>query len=81
SALSRHFCDDCNRVRLTAKGDLVLCLGQQDRVSLRDGLRAGLNDEAMKDLIRDAIARKPRSHDFNEDRSRVSLRHMSSLGG
>ena len=81
SALSRHFCDDCNRVRLTAKGDLVLCLGQEDRVSLRDGLRAGLSDEAMKNLIRDAIARKPRSHDFNEDQSRVSLRHMSSLGG
>ncbi len=81
SALSRHFCDDCNRVRLTAKGDLVLCLGQEDRVSLRDGLRAGLDDEAMKDQIRAAIARKPRSHDFNEDRSRVALRHMSSLGG
>ncbi len=81
SALSRHFCDDCNRVRLTAKGDLVLCLGQEDRVSLRDGLRAGLDDEAMKEQIRAAIARKPRSHDFNEDRSRVALRHMSSLGG
>jgi len=81
SALSRHFCDDCNRVRLTAKGDLVLCLGQEDRVSLRDGLRSGLDDDAMKALIRDAIARKPRSHDFNEDKHRVALRHMSSLGG
>ncbi len=81
SALSRHFCDDCNRVRLTAKGELVLCLGQEDRVSLRDGLRRGLNDEEMKQLIRDAIARKPRSHDFNTDERRVALRHMSSLGG
>ena len=81
SALSRHFCDDCNRVRLTAKGDLVLCLGQEDRVSLRDGLRRGLDDEAMKALIHEAISRKPRSHDFNEDHKRVALRHMSSLGG
>ena len=81
SALSRHFCDDCNRVRLTAKGDLVLCLGQEDRVSLRDGLRSGLDDEAMKALIRAAIARKPRSHEFNDDTSKVALRHMSSLGG
>jgi len=81
SALSRHFCDDCNRVRLTAKGDLVLCLGQEDRVSLRDGLRRGLDDEEMKALIRAAIARKPRSHDFNADEQRVALRHMSSLGG
>ncbi|HHC72160.1 MAG TPA: GTP 3',8-cyclase MoaA [Thiotrichales bacterium] len=81
SALSRHFCDDCNRVRLTAKGDLVLCLGQEDRVSLRDGLRQGLDDEEMKELIRAAIARKPRSHDFTTDEQRVALRHMSSLGG
>jgi len=81
SALSRHFCDDCNRVRLTAKGDLVLCLGQEDRVSLRDGLRDGLDDEAMKRLIREAIARKPRSHRFNDDPHRVALHHMSSLGG
>lgn len=81
SALSRHFCDDCNRVRLTAKGDLVLCLGQEDRVSLRDPLRQGCSDEELKEAIRAAIARKPRSHEFNDDASKVSLRHMSSLGG
>ncbi len=81
SALSRHFCDDCNRVRLTAKGDLVLCLGQEDRVSLRDGLRAGYTDEEIKQEILAAIAKKPRSHEFNDDNSKVSLRHMSSLGG
>ncbi|WP_456417809.1 GTP 3',8-cyclase MoaA [Thiolapillus sp.] len=81
SALSRHFCDDCNRVRLTAKGDLVLCLGQEDRVSLRDGLRKGFSDEQIKTAILDAIAHKPRSHEFNDDNSKVSLRHMSSLGG
>ncbi|WP_456414595.1 GTP 3',8-cyclase MoaA [Thiolapillus sp.] len=81
SALSRHFCDDCNRVRLTAKGDLVLCLGQEDRVSLRDGLRKGFSDEQIKNTILHAIAHKPRSHEFNDDNSKVSLRHMSSLGG
>ena len=81
SALSRHFCDDCNRVRLTAKGDLVLCLGQEDRVSLRDGLRAGHTDEEIKQEILAAIAKKPRSHEFNDDNSKLSLRHMSSLGG
>lgn len=81
SALSRHFCDDCNRVRLTAKGDLVLCLGQEDRVSLRDPLRSGLSDKEMKTLILQAIARKPFSHEFTSNRQKVSLRHMSSLGG
>ena len=68
-------------MRLTAKGDLVLCLGQEDRISLRDPLRAGLDDRQMKQIILDAIARKPRSHDFTRDEQRVSLRHMSSLGG
>lgn len=81
SALSRHFCDDCNRVRLTAKGDLVLCLGQEDRVSLREPLRQGLSDDAMKELILDAIRHKPYSHEFHEIGKNVSLRHMSSLGG
>lgn len=81
SALSRHFCDDCNRVRLTARGDLVLCLGQEDRVSLRDPLRDGLSDEEMKKTILKAIALKPFSHEFTSNRKKVSLRHMSSLGG
>ncbi len=81
SAISRHFCDDCNRVRLTAKGDLVLCLGQEDRVSLRDGLRGGYSDDEIKKEILAAIAKKPRSHEFNDDNSKVALRHMSSLGG
>ena len=81
SALSRHFCDDCNRVRLTARGDLVLCLGQEDRASLRDPMREGATDDEMKQVILQAIARKPRSHEFNDDASKVSLRHMSSLGG
>ncbi|MCP4289596.1 MAG: GTP 3',8-cyclase MoaA [Gammaproteobacteria bacterium] len=80
-ALSRHFCDDCNRVRLTARGDLVLCLGQEDRESLREPMRRGATDNEIKELILLAIARKPLSHEFNTDESRVSLRHMSSLGG
>lgn len=81
SAMSRHFCEGCNRVRLTAKGDLVLCLGQENRVSLRESLRQGLNDNEMKTVIRDAIATKPYSHEFNNSEQRVPLRHMSSLGG
>lgn len=81
SAMSRHFCESCNRVRLTARGDLVLCLGQEDRISLRDPLRAGLDDDEMKAVIRKGIASKPYRHDFDNDVTRVSLRHMSSLGG
>lgn len=57
SAMSRHFCKSCNRVRLTANGDLVLCLGQQDRVSLREGLLAGQSDAEIKQDILAAIAK------------------------
>jgi len=81
SAMSQHFCDTCNRVRLTARGDLVLCLGQEDRVGLRDPMRQGLSDNELKVLIIDAIKHKPRSHDFSHNQQRVELRHMSALGG
>lgn len=57
SAISRHFCQSCNRVRLTANGDLVLCLGQQDRVSLREGLLSGRSDDELKQDILAAIAK------------------------
>jgi cyclic pyranopterin phosphate synthase len=81
SAMSRHFCDGCNRVQLTARGELVLCLGQEDRASLREPLRDGADDQELKEQILAAIARKPKSHDFNEDPLRVATRTMSSLGG
>jgi cyclic pyranopterin phosphate synthase len=81
TAMSRHFCEGCNRVRLTARGELVLCLGQENSVSLRDHLRAGLNDDEVKQKILEAIAHKPKAHDFTRDVSRVVARKMSALGG
>jgi len=64
SAISRHFCADCNRVRLTAKGDLVLCLGQEGAVPLGAELRAGADDAALLAAIHAGIERKPQGHDF-----------------
>ncbi len=81
SAISRHFCDGCNRVRLTAKGELVLCLGQEDTVSLGKPLRRGGSDAEVKDLIRKAIDRKPRAHDFLISGNSGPATEMSSLGG
>lgn len=80
SAISRHFCEGCNRVRLTARGDLVLCLGQQDRVALGAVLRAGASDDEIKREILAAIARKPERHDFLENAHAIRL-PMSALGG
>ncbi len=82
--LSHNFCESCNRVRLTCTGTLYMCLGQEDAADLRAPLRAGENDTAVISAIREAIARKPKGHDFIIDRSRQApavARHMSVTGG
>lgn len=82
--LTHNFCESCNRVRLTCKGELYMCLGQEDRADLRAPLRASDDDEALRDAIRAAIARKPKGHDFDYSRQTVAgqvTRHMSHTGG
>jgi cyclic pyranopterin phosphate synthase len=82
--LSEHFCDSCNRVRLTCTGTLFLCLGQDDQADLRTPLREGASNAEMEAIIRAAVARKPKSHDFVIDRERPQktiARHMSMTGG
>ncbi len=81
SAISRHFCEGCNRVRLTAAGDLVLCLGRRDRVALRPALRDGSDDETLKATIRAAVTRKPERHDFLAAPAATGEMPMSALGG
>ncbi|MCR4300084.1 MAG: GTP 3',8-cyclase MoaA [Sulfuricaulis sp.] len=81
SAISRHFCEGCNRVRLTAKGELVLCLGQDQRVSLAAALRTGASDLDLKDLIAGAIAQKPKRHRFAGQGACHPIHKMSVLGG
>jgi cyclic pyranopterin phosphate synthase len=82
--LTNHFCDSCNRVRLTCTGTLFLCLGQDDQADLRTPLRSGASDAEMEAIIRGAVARKPKAHDFIIDRERPQrtiARHMSVTGG
>lgn len=78
--MSQHFCETCNRVRLSAQGDLYLCLGQEDKVSLRPMLRRGISDDELREEIVSAIARKPERHDFCEQPAQV-VRFMSETGG
>ena len=81
--MSHNFCESCNRVRLTATGQLFLCLGQEDQVNLRDALRDG-GPEALDAALDHAMAIKPKGHDFVIDRSRPEPalgRHMSVTGG
>jgi cyclic pyranopterin phosphate synthase len=79
---SHNFCDTCNRVRLTAQGRLLLCLGQENSVDLRRIVRNHPGDlELMRQQIRQAMHIKPRGHDFDLDEKPVILRHMSVTGG
>ncbi len=78
--ISQHFCATCNRVRLAVDGTLYLCLGQDDKLELRPLLRAGIDDAALEDAIRKAIARKPERHEFREKPEKV-IRFMSMTGG
>lgn len=63
--MTHTFCEACNRVRVTCTGTLFLCLGQDDHADLRAVLRDHPGDDApLKAAIREAIARKPKGHDF-----------------
>ncbi len=78
--LSQHFCETCNRVRLSVDGGLFLCLGQNDAIELRPLLRAGASDGDLDEALRGAIALKPERHEFREHPCRV-VRFMSATGG
>ena len=82
--LTHNFCESCNRVRLTCTGTLYMCLGQEDAADLRVPLRASDDDAVLDQAITDAIARKPKGHDFIIDRRNQGPavgRHMSMTGG
>ena len=79
---SHNFCSSCNRVRVTAQGRLLLCLGQEHSVDLRTILRSYPNDlDRLKSAIRNSMAIKPKGHDFNLQAQPVIMRHMSVTGG
>lgn len=79
---SHNFCESCNRVRLTTEGRLLLCLGQEHSLDLRQILRDRPNDaESLKRAIIDSMNIKPKGHDFDLSRKPVILRHMSVTGG
>jgi len=81
--MTHNFCEGCNRVRVTCTGTLYMCLGQDDSADLRGPLRATETDAALDAAIFEAIARKPKGHDFVIGRqSKPAVkRHMSVTGG
>lgn len=78
--MSQHFCQTCNRVRLSVDGTLYLCLGQNHRWELGPLLKRGASDDELKQAIIDAIAHKPERHEFHEKPGEL-VRFMSMTGG
>ncbi len=79
--VSEPFCADCDRIRLTAEGKLRTCLFSLHETDLRDPLRAGAEDEAIVEAIRDAVWRKELKHHVSEPGFRQPPRTMSQIGG
>ena len=80
---SHNFCEDCNRVRISCKGELFLCLGQEEKIELMPLLRNHLHDDQpIKDAIINSMKIKPLSHEFNLNQSKPAIvRFMSHTGG
>lgn len=80
---SHNFCESCNRVRISCKGELFLCLGQENNVDLRPLLRAYPHDDKpLKQAIIRSLQTKPKGHDFDLKRAAPAvIRFMSHTGG
>ena len=80
---SHNFCESCNRVRISCKGELFLCLGQEDKIELLPILRGNPNDDApIIDAIINSMKIKPQGHDFDLKRAQPAVvRFMSHTGG
>jgi cyclic pyranopterin phosphate synthase len=81
SPVSEPFCGDCNRIRLTAEGQLRTCLFSMNETDLRSPLRDGATDAELEQIVRDAVWRKELKHHVNDPGFVQPLRTMSRIGG
>jgi GTP 3',8-cyclase len=81
SPVTEPFCGDCNRIRLTAEGELRTCLFSMTETDLRAPLRAGATDAELETIIRDAVWRKELKHHVNDAGFVQPERTMSRIGG
>ncbi|MCL6430836.1 MAG: GTP 3',8-cyclase MoaA [Anaerolineae bacterium] len=81
SPISEHFCFRCNRLRLTADGQLLPCLMSEQGVDVRSALRSGASDEALRALVVQAIGAKPSGHRLGAVTRGPGATPMSRIGG
>lgn len=79
SAISHKFCSGCNRLRLTADGDLRMCLQSKEGIPLRELLRDGATDEKLQEVFRGCILQKPEGHQMTEQK--IEAEGMCQIGG
>lgn len=79
---SHNFCGDCNRVRVTAEGKLVLCLGHDNALDLKALIRRHPGDSSrLREALLEALQLKPERHHFEADAQVQVVRFMSMTGG
>jgi cyclic pyranopterin phosphate synthase len=81
SPVTEPFCGDCNRIRITAEGELRTCLFSMTETDLREPLRSGVSDAELEEIIRDAVWRKELKHHVNDPGFVQPARTMSRIGG
>ncbi|NXD78433.1 MOCS1 protein, partial [Halcyon senegalensis] len=81
TSMSEHFCGSCNRLRITADGNLKVCLFGNSEVSLRDQLRSGASEEELVQIIGAAVGRKKKQHAGMFNISQMKNRPMILIGG
>ncbi|MEY3659126.1 MAG: hypothetical protein RL425_1887 [Pseudomonadota bacterium] len=79
SPLTQNFCESCNRIRISATGQLYMCLGHEDHVDFRAALRSD-DPDALSRALDLAMIRKPERHDFDLGQA-ATQRHMNVTGG
>lgn len=81
TSMSEHFCGSCNRLRLTADGNLKVCLFGNSEVSLRDVLREDISEEELMQVVSAAVKRKKKQHAGVLNLSKMKNRPMILIGG
>ena len=78
---SHNFCAQCNRLRISAEGRLLMCLGNEESIDLRGLLRSGCSDADIKTTIMDSLSIKPERHIFDRPDEPQIVRFMNATGG
>lgn len=79
--VSTHFCENCNRIRLTPDGKIRTCLFSDEEIDVKDLLRKGGSDQDLKERLLVALVAKPERHHLNTLQFKKCQRNMSAIGG